>query len=64
MSRRTATWRQSVHSTFVVTMNERVGRLPSDQDSRLRNRELYTARAVAKQPRCRHNVERPVARDQ
>eukprot|EP00966_Prymnesium_polylepis_P039370 913612-Prymnesium_polylepis.1 len=32
MSGRTATWRQPVHSTFATTVNERVGRLPWDQD--------------------------------
>ena len=36
MSGRTATWKQPVHSTFVLTVNERAGRLTSDQDSRLR----------------------------
>eukprot|EP00966_Prymnesium_polylepis_P305513 7060187-Prymnesium_polylepis.1 len=36
MCGRTATWRQPVHSTFVVTVNDQLGRLPSDQDSRLR----------------------------
>eukprot|EP00966_Prymnesium_polylepis_P097169 2250566-Prymnesium_polylepis.2 len=54
MSGRTATWRQTVHSTFMFTVNERVGRLPSDQASRLqgrlRTRELFTS-AVATQHR-------------
>eukprot|EP00966_Prymnesium_polylepis_P272645 6299144-Prymnesium_polylepis.1 len=50
MSGRTATWRQLVHSTF-VTVNERVGRLSSDQASAMRTRELYTTRAIATQYR-------------
>ena len=28
MSGRTATWKQPVHSTFVLTVNDQVGRLP------------------------------------
>ena len=36
MSGRTATWKQPVYSTCVLTVNDQVGRLPSDQDSRLR----------------------------
>eukprot|EP00966_Prymnesium_polylepis_P059282 1374228-Prymnesium_polylepis.1 len=33
-----AVWRQPVYSTFTLTVNELVGRLPSDQDSPLRTR--------------------------
>ena len=36
-----ATWYQSIHSTFVAAVNERLVGRTSDQDSRLRARELY-----------------------
>eukprot|EP00966_Prymnesium_polylepis_P185323 4295564-Prymnesium_polylepis.1 len=52
MSGWTATWRLPVHSIFVLTVNERVGRLSSDQVQEMRTRELYTTRAVATQ-HCR-----------
>eukprot|EP00966_Prymnesium_polylepis_P093346 2161030-Prymnesium_polylepis.1 len=52
MSGRTATWRQPVHSTFTLTVNERVGRLPSDQNSRLRTRTGYNSLTCGKAPFC------------
>eukprot|EP00966_Prymnesium_polylepis_P262341 6059646-Prymnesium_polylepis.1 len=33
MSGRTATWKQPVHSTFVLTVNKQVGRSTPDVDS-------------------------------
>eukprot|EP00966_Prymnesium_polylepis_P300373 6941216-Prymnesium_polylepis.1 len=51
MSGQTATWRQPVHSTFTLTVSKQVCRLPSDQDSPMRTRKLYTTRAVATQHR-------------
>eukprot|EP00966_Prymnesium_polylepis_P250595 5794701-Prymnesium_polylepis.2 len=52
MSRRTAWWRQPVHSTSTLTVNERVGRLPSDKDSRLRIRTGYNSLTCGKAPFC------------
>eukprot|EP00966_Prymnesium_polylepis_P019951 459829-Prymnesium_polylepis.1 len=48
MSGRTATWRQPVHSTFFLTVNDRVGPLASDQDSRLRLCALARATIVSR----------------
>ena len=50
MSGRTATWRQPVHSTFVLTVNDQVGRLTSDLDSRTRARTGYKSLKCGEAP--------------
>ena len=50
MSGRTATWRQPVHSTFVLTVNDQVGRLTSDLDSRTRARTGYQSLTCGEAP--------------
>ena len=50
MSGRTATWKQPVHSTFVLTVNDQVGRLPSDQDSPMRARTGYKSLKCGEAP--------------
>ena len=50
MSGRTATWKQPVHSTFVLTVNDQVGRLPSDQVSPMRARTGYKSLKCGEAP--------------
>ena len=50
MSGRTATWKQPVHSTFVLTVNDQVGRLTSDLDSAVRARTGYQSLTCGEAP--------------
>ena len=50
MSGRTATWKQPVYSTFVLTVNEQVGRLTSDLDSAVRARTGYQSLTCGEAP--------------
>ena len=50
MSGRTATWKQPVHSTFALTVNDQVGGLPSDQDSPMRARTGYKSLKCGEAP--------------
>ena len=50
MSGRTATWKQPVHSTFVLTVNDQVGRLTSDLDSAVRARTGYKSLKCGEAP--------------
>ena len=50
MSGRTATWKQPVHTTFVITVNDQVGLLTNGPHSAVRARTAYQSLTCGEAP--------------